>query len=77
MIIEVLGWKFETLKEANDAVTRINNYYGVPYTPNSTTKDYAFYVTMPMFGTEFYYMVQSDDLQVVLGEPWLFIIDAI
>ncbi len=75
MIVTVVGWKFESLIEANDTISRINKFYGIPEKPSNITQNYAMYVPMNMFGTTFYYILQSDDIQLVLGEPWEFIVD--
>lgn len=77
MIATVLGWKFMNLSEANDSIQRINNFFGVPANPTNITQNYAMYVSMEMFGSTFYYILQSDDIQQVLGEPWEFIVDII
>jgi hypothetical protein len=77
MIVTVLGWKFMSPQEANDSITRINTYYGVPTSPTNVTQNYTMYIPMDMFGSTFYFLLQRDDLQVVLGEPWEFIINII
>ena len=77
MIVTVLGWKFMSLQEANDSITTINTHYGVPAFPTNVTQNYTMYVPMDMFGSTFYFLLQRDDLQVGLGEPWEFIIDII
>lgn len=62
-----LGYTYQTEKEAKQARKQAANYYGLPKSPNNTTKYFVNYSYSEL--DNFYYIIWVDGCSEVLGEP--------
>lgn len=67
----MLGYKYNTESEAQNAVTQCNLHYGYPKI-DSITNSWCGYIFSELDG--FYYIPHDNSLNIVLGEPIEFII---
>lgn len=65
----ITGYKYTTEQEAQDAVQACNTYYGIPVSPDATTRTWVEYQTASLNEPVFYYIQWNNTLDVVLGEP--------
>jgi len=62
----MVGYKYNTEQEAIDAVALCNEYYGIPVSEDSVTQTFTDYFYNESIG---YYIIYSEELQQVLGNP--------
>ena len=68
MIIEVLGWKFVDVADADFYMKQIDDSFGFP---NDQTIHYTFYVIGSYEDKPVYYLIDDPTLYSILGEPYL------
>jgi hypothetical protein len=66
---KIIGYKFNTINDAQIAIQNCNTYYGIPISPSSTTQNWVEYKTSELDNPVFYYINYLDSLQPVLGSP--------
>jgi hypothetical protein len=65
----ITGYKYTTEQEAQSAVQACNTHYGIPVSPEATTRTWVEYQTASLDEPVFYYIRWNNTLNVVLGEP--------
>jgi hypothetical protein len=67
--INILGYKYDTLEDVENAQKSCDVYYGIPKSPNDETKHYVGYSYAELNEPAFWYMRYNDGLLPILGEP--------
>lgn len=62
------GYKYDTLEQALDAISRCNTHYGIPI-EGSETKNWCYYETAELNTPVFYYIKAHESLVAILGYP--------
>ena len=65
----ITGYKYYTENLAIDARKQCADYYGLPVTPEDTTKFWVDYQTAAANEPIFWYIVYDNSLDVILGQP--------
>ena len=72
MVQEINGYKYTIEQEAIDARKACADYYGLPKTPDDTTKYWVDYNEAELDTPIFWYIVFDDSIEVILGTPTTF-----
>jgi len=67
--MKILGYKYTTEQEAEQAKKACSDYYGIPVSPDDVTQHYVDYKTAMFDKPKFCYIVYHETLRVVLGNP--------
>ena len=70
--MEVNGYKYTTEQEAIDARKDCADYYGLPKTPENTTKYWVDYQEANLDTPIFWYIVYDSSIEDILGTPITF-----
>jgi len=70
--MELTGYTYSTEQEAIQARKDCADYYGLPKTPNSTTKYYVDYLFADLNTPQFWYIEYYEGTEPILGEPITF-----
>jgi hypothetical protein len=65
----ILGYKYLTEEDAQQARKDCSDYYGIPVSPNDTTRYWVDYQCAMLDEPKFWFILFNDSLTVVLGEP--------
>ena len=65
----IIGYKYDTEQDAIDARKQCADYYGLPVSPEDTTKFWVDYQTATANEPIFWYIVYDNSLDVILGQP--------
>ena len=68
----MLGYKYITEQEAQNAVNLCNSYYGIPVIPSDITQNWCEYNYAGLNTPTFWYISFDETLRIVLGEPITF-----
>ena len=68
----IKGYKFNTQTEALEAIDKCNKYYGIPKSPDDTTKNWCYFETAELNNPVFYYIKTNESLISVLGYDTIF-----
>lgn len=61
----MIGYKYNTEQEAQQAIDLINTTLGIPVSPDAVTQTWTNYEQ----GEGFYYIIADDTIINILGEP--------
>jgi len=70
--MKILGYKYTTEQEAEQAKKACSDYYGIPVSPSDVTQHWVNYQTAMFDSPKFWYIAYHESLQVVLGKPTKF-----
>ena len=70
--MEINGYKYLTEQEAIVARKQCADYYGLPKTPEDTTKYWVDYTEATLDSPIFWYIVFDNSIEVILGQPTVF-----
>ena len=70
--MEVNGYKYTTEQEAIDARKDCADYYGLPKTPENTTKYWVDYQEANLDTPIFWYISYDSSIEDILGTPTTF-----
>lgn len=70
--INILGYKYDTLEDVENACTSCDVYYGIPKSPNDETQHYTNYHYAELNEPKFWYIYAYEGLFAVLGSPTQF-----
>jgi len=70
--MEINGYRYSTEQEAINARKQCADYYGLPKTPEDTTKYWVDYIEASLDNPIFWYIVFDKSIEVILGEPSVF-----
>jgi hypothetical protein len=65
----VLGYKYLTEEDAQQARKDCSDHYGIPVSPEDTTQYWVNYQCATLDEPKFWFILFNDSLTVVLGEP--------
>jgi len=72
MTQEITGYKYLIEQEAIDARKACADHYGLPKTPEDTTKYWVDYNIAEDDDPIFWYIIFDDSIEMVLGTPTIF-----
>ena len=70
--MEILGYKYTNEQEAINSRKQCADYYGLPVTPQDTTKYWVDYETANFDTPIFWYIIFDESIRAILGEPTTF-----
>ena len=70
--MEILGYKYTNEQEAINSRKQCADYYGLPVTPQDTTKYWVDYETANFDTPIFWYIIFDESIREILGEPTTF-----
>lgn len=70
--MEVTGYKYTNEQDAINAREQIDNYYGIPVSPEDITQNWVDYNTAELDAPVFWYITFDESIEVVLGQPTTF-----
>lgn len=70
--MEILGYKYTTEQQAQNAVNECNTYYSIPVLPTDITQNWCEYQNAELNTPIFWYITFDETLKIVLGEPITF-----
>lgn len=73
--VEITGYLFELVSEAQNAVNDCNDYYKLPKDKTSSTQNWCMWQAGKIDKTDIFYIIADKSLIPVLGEPIKFTID--
>lgn len=62
----MIGYKYNTIQEAQAAVDLINTTLGIPVSPEATTRTWTNYQYDSL---GFWYIIADDTIESILGQP--------
>lgn len=65
----ITGYKYTNEQDAINARKQCADYYGLPVTPEDTTKYWVDYETASNDNPIFWYIVFDESIRIILGEP--------
>lgn len=74
--MQVTGYKYDTEQQAIDARESCDAHYGIPVSPDDITQNWIDYHTAELNVPIFWYIRHDDSLDVVLGAPKTFDVEA-
>lgn len=73
--VEITGYVYELVSEAQQAVNDCNEYYKLPINKTSITQNWCMWQAGKIGKTDIFYIIADKSLIPVLGEPVKFTID--
>ena len=70
--MEIIGFKYTNEQDAINARKQCADYYGLPVTPEDTTKYWVDYETANLDTPIFWYIIFDESIREILGEPTTF-----
>jgi hypothetical protein len=65
----IIGYKYNTEIEAQDARKQCADYYGLPVSPEDVTKYWIDYIKASLNNPVFWYIVYDESILDILGQP--------
>jgi len=67
--MKILGYKYTTEQQAQQARKQCADYYGLPKSPEDTTKYWVDYQTAELNEPKFWYIKYDESILNILGQP--------
>ena len=65
----IIGYKYNTEIEAQDARKQCADYYGLPVSPEDVTEYWIDYIKASLNNPVFWYIVYDESILDILGQP--------